>query len=170
MGTGCLLDSNVIIGYLAGAIPAPGMAAVSGIVDAVPHISVISQIEILRFTDTPENEQVLVDFVNASVIHPLNDPVVHRTIALCKQSKINCLTLDNSAAPNYLGVLAKPKLHTLFCVEFRHRRNSNTILLCRIVNLLPSLKILFLLPATSVISKTSRVSNCLTPGNLHHKN
>jgi predicted nucleic acid-binding protein len=84
----CLLDSNVIIGYLAGEIPAPGMTAISGIVDAVPHISVISQIEVLRFNDTPENEQILADFVNTAVIHPLNDPVVHRTIALCKQGKI----------------------------------------------------------------------------------
>jgi predicted nucleic acid-binding protein len=88
MGTGYLLDSNVIIGYLAGAIPAPGMEAVSGIIDDVPHISVISQIEILRFNDTPENEQVLADFVQASGVHPLNDSVVRRTIALCKQSKI----------------------------------------------------------------------------------
>jgi predicted nucleic acid-binding protein len=88
VGTGYLLDSNVVIGYLAGAIPAPGMAAVSGLVDAVPHISVISQIEVLRFTDTPENERVLADFVNAAIIHPLDDPVVHCTIALCKQSRI----------------------------------------------------------------------------------
>jgi predicted nucleic acid-binding protein len=88
MGTGYLLDSNVIIGYLAGAIPAPGMGAVSDIIDDALHISVISQIEILRFNDTPENEQVLADFVKASGVHPLNDSVVRRTIALCKQSKI----------------------------------------------------------------------------------
>jgi predicted nucleic acid-binding protein len=88
MGTGYLLDSNVIIGYLARKIPAPGRAAISDIVDAVPHISVISEIEILRFTDTPENEQVLADFVDAAVIHPLSDPVVRRTITICKQGKI----------------------------------------------------------------------------------
>jgi predicted nucleic acid-binding protein len=88
MGTGYLLDSNVIIGYLAGDIPAPGMDVVSGIVDNGPHISVISQIEILRFNDTPENEQVLADFVRAAAIHPLSDPVVSSTIALCKQNKI----------------------------------------------------------------------------------
>jgi predicted nucleic acid-binding protein len=64
------------------------MAAVSGVVDDVPHISVISQIEILRFNDTAENEQVLADFVKAATVHPLNDSVVRRTIALCKQSKI----------------------------------------------------------------------------------
>jgi predicted nucleic acid-binding protein len=42
----------------------------------------------LRYNDTPENEQVLADFVNAAAIHPLSDPVVRRTIALCKQSRI----------------------------------------------------------------------------------
>jgi predicted nucleic acid-binding protein len=88
MGTGYLLDSDVIIGYLAGKIPAPGMTAVSDFVAATPHISVISRIEVLRFKDTPENEQVLADFVNASCVHPLSDPVVLRTIALCKQSRI----------------------------------------------------------------------------------
>jgi hypothetical protein len=71
MGTRFLLDSDAVIGYLAGAIPPPGMEAVSCIVDDVPHISVISQIDLLRFNDTPENEQVLADFVRASSVHPL---------------------------------------------------------------------------------------------------
>jgi predicted nucleic acid-binding protein len=88
MGTGYILDSNAVIGYLAGKIPAPGMAKVSDIVDATPHISVISQIEVLRFIDTPQNEQVLADFISAAVIHPLSDSVVNRTITLCRQSKI----------------------------------------------------------------------------------
>jgi predicted nucleic acid-binding protein len=88
MGTGYLLDSNVIIGYLAGAIPAPGMRVVSAIVDETAHISVISQIEVLRFNDTPENERILEDFVRASWVHPLSNSVVRRTIALCKRRKI----------------------------------------------------------------------------------
>ena len=83
-----LLDSNVIIGYLAGKIPASGMKVISAIIDQTPGISVISQIEILRFSDTPENETVLVNFVNASVIYSLNPIIVQQTIKLCKQSKI----------------------------------------------------------------------------------
>ena len=88
MEQGYLLDSNVIIGYLAGKIPSPGMETISTIVDKVPHISVISQIEVLRFNDTPENELVLTDFINLSMIHPLSPNVVQRTIELCKHSKI----------------------------------------------------------------------------------
>jgi len=88
MGTGYLLDSNVIIGYLAGRIPSSGMDIVSTIVDLIPQISVISQIEVLRYNDTPENEVILNAFINNSVIHSLNPAVVLRTIELCKQSKI----------------------------------------------------------------------------------
>ena len=83
-----LLDSNAIIGYLAGKIPARGMEAVSNIVNQTPRVSVISQIEVLRFSDTPENDAILGDFINMSIIYPLNSAVVRRTIELCKQSRI----------------------------------------------------------------------------------
>ena len=88
MAQGYLIDSNVIIGYLAAKIPISGMEIVSNIVDQSPNISVISQIEILRFNDTPENEKILVDFVDSSVIHPLGPDIVQQTIELCKKSKI----------------------------------------------------------------------------------
>ncbi|GHV25524.1 motility twitching protein PilT [Spirochaetia bacterium] len=83
-----LLDSNVIIGYLVGKIPPAGMKAISDIVDKKCQFSVISPIEVLRFNDTPENEQALAEFVDNSIILPLTDTVAVRTIALCKQSKI----------------------------------------------------------------------------------
>jgi len=88
MAQGYLLDSNVIIGYLAAKIPSPGMEKISTIVDQIPNISVISQIEVLRFNYTIENEKILADFINASVIYTLNTGIVRRTIELCKQIKI----------------------------------------------------------------------------------
>jgi len=88
MGQEYLLDSNVIIGYLAGRIPSSGMDILSEIVSNRPNISVISQIEVLRFNDTPENEAVLEKFINMSKVYPLSNNVVERTIKLCKQIKI----------------------------------------------------------------------------------
>jgi len=88
MGQEYLLDSNVIIGYLAGKIPASGMKTVSEIIDKVPNISVISQIEVMRFNDTQENEAVLEKFINLSKIYPLSNNVVKHTINLCKKSNI----------------------------------------------------------------------------------
>jgi predicted nucleic acid-binding protein len=88
MGQEYLLDSNVIIGYLAGRIPSSGMDIVSEIFNKRPNISVISQIEVLRFNDTPENEAVLEKFINMSKVYPLSNNVVECTIKLCKQIKI----------------------------------------------------------------------------------
>jgi predicted nucleic acid-binding protein len=64
------------------------MEIVSEIVSNIPNISVISQIEVLRFNDIPENESVLEEFINMSKIYPLSNNVVERTIKLCKQIKI----------------------------------------------------------------------------------
>jgi predicted nucleic acid-binding protein len=64
------------------------MKVLSVIVDQTPHISVISQIEVLRYNDTPENEAILNDFITSSVIHSLSPAVVQHTIELCKNSKI----------------------------------------------------------------------------------
>ena len=64
------------------------MKTVSEMVDQIPNISVISQIEVLRFNDTPENEAILERFINTSVVYPLSGNVVKRTIELCKQNKI----------------------------------------------------------------------------------
>jgi len=83
-----LIDSDVIIGYLAGKLPVPGMKIVSDIVDVAINISVISQIEVLRFNDTPENEAILTSFIDSSTIYSLSAEIVQRTIELCKQSKI----------------------------------------------------------------------------------
>jgi len=88
MGKKYLLDSNVIIGYLAGKLPQKGMKIISEIVDQIPNISVISQIEVLRFNDTPANEAILERFISASLIYPLSNNVVKRTIEICKQNKI----------------------------------------------------------------------------------
>jgi len=43
MGQGYILDSNVIIDFLSGVLPANGMRFVSDIVNAVPRMSAISK-------------------------------------------------------------------------------------------------------------------------------
>jgi predicted nucleic acid-binding protein len=88
MGTEYLLDSNVIIGYLDNKIPASGMAFVSGIVDRVPNVSVISKIEVLRFNAPPQIEMVLSAFFDNSKLLLLDEDVVKITISVCKQHRI----------------------------------------------------------------------------------
>jgi predicted nucleic acid-binding protein len=65
-----------------------GMAVVSDIVDKIPYISVISQIEVLRFNAPAHAMKVLSDFVDSSIILSLDDNIVKVTIDFCRQSKI----------------------------------------------------------------------------------
>jgi len=88
MGKKYLLDSNVIIGYLDDKLPIKGMEFISKIVDDIPNISVISQIEILRYNAPTQAMRVLNDFVNSSIVLPLDEKTVQQTIDLCRQSKI----------------------------------------------------------------------------------
>lgn len=88
MGTGYLIDTNVIIDYLDNKLPADGMALLNEIVDSNPIISVITKIEVLRFNTQKETYKILSDFINETMILSLDDVVVERTIETCKKYRI----------------------------------------------------------------------------------
>jgi len=88
MGTQYLLDSNIIIGFLDNRLPYKGMMFVSDVVNAVPNVSVISKIEVLRYNTTEFALQILEDFMDYSNICELDAQTVSETIKLCRQSKI----------------------------------------------------------------------------------
>jgi hypothetical protein len=64
MGQNHLADSNAAIDYLDNRLPPAGMVFMGEVVSATPNISVISQIEILRFNAPPHASKVLQEFVN----------------------------------------------------------------------------------------------------------
>lgn len=88
MGTGYLIDTNVIIGYLDGKIANNGMLFMHPIIDKTPNISVINKIEILRFNSPDNDYKILLDFVNSSNVFSLTEDIVERTIAICRVNKI----------------------------------------------------------------------------------
>ena len=88
MGTGYLIDTNVIIGYLDGKIENNGMAFMHPIIDSIPNISVINKIEILRFNQPDSDYRTLLDFVKPSRVFSLTEDIVERTISICRINKI----------------------------------------------------------------------------------
>ena len=83
-----LIDSNIVIGYLDNKLPSSGMNIVNIAVDAIPNISVITQIEVLRFNAPDHIYKVLEDFINESNILELNSAVISNTITICKSYRI----------------------------------------------------------------------------------
>lgn len=59
-----LIDSNVIIDYLANKIPEEKKEVLNQIIDLVPNISILSQIEILGYNTSKENQNILSEFIS----------------------------------------------------------------------------------------------------------
>src|ERR1700740_365759 len=80
-----LLDSNVVINYLNGSIPASGMQMINVIVDTAPLISVVTKMETLGFNFQSAEEQNLTEtFINGSIVLSIDDKVVSKTIDIRK--------------------------------------------------------------------------------------
>ncbi|MCB9304111.1 MAG: type II toxin-antitoxin system VapC family toxin [Lewinellaceae bacterium] len=88
MGKPYLIDSNAVIDYLMGKLPPSGTAFLDEIINDVPNVSVITQIEVLGFKSSSAAEKLLSGFFNDAFILGLTDEVVEKTIELRKIHKI----------------------------------------------------------------------------------
>ena len=81
-----LIDTNAVIDYLDNKLPEVG----SGLIDGItPQISVISRMELLGWTNAEDEQlQVLQQFVSASVVYNLDEPVIVKAIDIRKAHKI----------------------------------------------------------------------------------
>ena len=104
-----LIDSNAVIDYLAGNIPAEGMAFMNEVINQRPVISVITKIEVLGYKTTSAANKLLKDFVNDSLVLDLTDEVVNKTISIRKQSKIKTpdAIITATAIVNKLAVISR---------------------------------------------------------------
>lgn len=88
MGTQYLIDSNAVIDYLSGKLPAAGMTFMNGLVNDTPKISLITKIEVLGFRTSAEAEKLLTDFTDDCLVLPITEEISDRTIKLRKDYKI----------------------------------------------------------------------------------
>ncbi len=82
------MDSNVAIDFLAGKFELPGQSFMTKVVNDIPVLSIISKIEILGFTCPSNSYTILENFINESVIIPLTDTTVDKTIDIRKKTKV----------------------------------------------------------------------------------
>ena len=85
---GYVIDSNVVIDYMSGQLPRNAMSFMNEVINETPIMSIMTQIEVLGFNNPPEIESFLIEFIDASLIIPLNDDIVKTTIEIRKKNKI----------------------------------------------------------------------------------
>jgi predicted nucleic acid-binding protein len=84
-----LIDTNIAIAYLGNRLSARSMNRIDKILDGTYHISVINKIELLGYPDLEKNEEETFKlFINHSILYPIDDKIVDKTIEMRKQYKI----------------------------------------------------------------------------------
>ena len=85
MGSGYLLDSNVIIDLSSKKLPSKSVIRLSEIVDETPTISVITKIELFSL---PIVSVDIVEFARQAQVISLDDGIVEKTIDLRKKYRL----------------------------------------------------------------------------------
>ena len=85
---GYLVDSNVLIDYVADRFNKAQLKTLDLILDEALRVSVITKIEILGYNGVPEEDEKMLEFLNYAEILALSESIVERTIHLKKAIKM----------------------------------------------------------------------------------
>ncbi|MBN1925791.1 MAG: type II toxin-antitoxin system VapC family toxin [Prolixibacteraceae bacterium] len=83
-----LIDTNVISDYFSASLPANGLHFMDSVIDAIPNLSVITQIELLCWKTEAHKELAIKDFINDSKIMGISSDVIIHCVKIRRNKKI----------------------------------------------------------------------------------
>lgn len=83
-----LLDTNAVSDYFLGLLPPANIKFLDSVVDKIPNISVITQIELLSWRSDSDTEQKVRSFVRDCRVLEISPKVVANCVAIRKSRKI----------------------------------------------------------------------------------
>jgi len=83
-----LIDSNIISDYFSASFSAKGLQFIDFVIDEIPNISVITQIELLSWKTDSAKEQQIKNFIADSIIFNLTTNVITLCINIRRNKKI----------------------------------------------------------------------------------
>ncbi|MCL2413661.1 MAG: type II toxin-antitoxin system VapC family toxin [Bacteroidales bacterium] len=88
MAENYLIDSNVLIDFLADKLPQKGAEFVNDVLEKSFKISVISYVEVLGFNEKVEKQEALESFMSMAEVFFVDEKIAKQTIKLRKQTKL----------------------------------------------------------------------------------
>lgn len=121
---GYLIDTNVISDYLAASLPVAGMTFMDQVIDAIPKISVITQIELLCWKTNQALYSHVQEFTYDSTVLPITPNVVAHCVRIRRQKRtktpdaiIAATALANNLAIITHNVKDFDRIHSLEIVD-----------------------------------------------------
>jgi predicted nucleic acid-binding protein len=84
----CLIDTNIVSDYLSGSLPDSSSIFMNSAIDAVPILSVITQIKLLWWKTLIVTEQHVRNFIGDCTILDIDSNVIDQCVMLRKGKKI----------------------------------------------------------------------------------
>lgn len=119
-----LIDTNVISDYFSASLPLSGLQFMDLVIDGVPNLSVISQIELLCWRTDAAKEQRVKDFIADSTIFDITPDVITHCVNIRRNKKVK--TPD--------AIIAASALAHGFTLITRNEKDYNSIKGLKIVN------------------------------------
>jgi len=88
MAENYLIDSNVLIDFLADKLPKRGAEYVEKVLENSFQVSVISYVEVLGFNEKVEEQKALGNFMSMAKVFFVDEKIADQTIQLRKQTKL----------------------------------------------------------------------------------
>jgi len=83
-----LIDTNIISDYFSASLPAKGLQFIDSVIDDIPNISVISQIELLCWKTDIDIEQGVKNFIADSIILDITPDVITHCVNIRRDKKV----------------------------------------------------------------------------------
>lgn len=83
-----MIDSNVVSDYFSASLSFTGLRFMDTIIDAVPNLSVITQIELLCWKTDAATEDKVKNFIEDSIVFNISPDVIDECIKIRKSKRI----------------------------------------------------------------------------------
>ena len=83
-----LIDTNIVSDFLSDSLPQKGMLFIDSVVNAVPNISVITQIEVLCWDTDEMTIDLINSFINDCNIYNIDKQIIKDCVSIRKGNKI----------------------------------------------------------------------------------
>ena len=83
-----LIDSNVVSDYLSGSLPESGMLFMDDIINLVPNISIITQIEVLCWNTDEMTTALINEFINDCNVYKIDNRIIKNCVVIRKGNKV----------------------------------------------------------------------------------
>jgi len=83
-----LIDTNAVSDYFSASLPEKGLLFMDDIIDVIPNISVITQIELLSWKTERNVEKNVKDFITDSIVSFITPDVIKHCVILRRSRKI----------------------------------------------------------------------------------